>query len=115
MKNRLHRYESFLLAVIEMAIGILLLIRPIGFTNAVIMCVGAFSVIHGLMSLISYCRNQIQNPGESHAIVKGLSLIAVGMFCLFHSEELLAAFPVITALYGVLILLTGFYKLQWVF
>jgi len=113
MKKKFQSYESLFLALAEGIVGIILLLRPVGFTTAIIMTIGAVITVQGLLSIISYFRHDVQQMLGSHQLVKGLTLVAAGLFCLFKSEWFLAAFPVLTVLYGVLILLSGFYKLQW--
>ena len=113
MKKKFQSYESLFLALAEVIVGIILLLRPVGFTTAIIMTIGAVITVQGLLSIISYFRNDVQQPLNNHLLVKGLTLAAGGLFCLLKSEWFLAAFPVLTVLYGVLILLSGFYKLQW--
>lgn len=113
MKKKFQGYESLFLALIEVVVGTILLLRPVGFTTAVIMTIGAMMTVQGLLSIISYFRHDVQQMLGNHLLVKGLTYAAGGLFCLLKSEWFLVAFPVLTALYGVLILLTGFYKLQW--
>ena len=55
-------------------------------------------------------------PGKAaiqQSLAKGLLLVTVGVFCLFKSQWFIATFPLLTILYGIIILITGLVKIQW--
>lgn len=101
------------MSIIELILGILLLVNPVGLTSGIIMAFGIALMLWGAGSIIKYFRTEPEKAAVSQLMVKGLVELLVGAFCAFHSGWFLATFPVLTLLYGVLILLTGLAKLQW--
>lgn len=45
--------------------------------------------------------------------MKGLILLGAGIFCAFRSYWFIVTFPVLSVIYGVMILTAGFGKIQW--
>ncbi|MGN1021728.1 MAG: DUF308 domain-containing protein [Aristaeellaceae bacterium] len=97
----------------EIAVGILLLIRPALFTSTIIIVVGFGLILLGLLSMVHYFRTPAAEAEKEQSLVKGLMLAAVGIFCAAKSEWFLTTFPVLTRLYGVAILAIGLLKVQW--
>ncbi len=104
--------SSLFMSVVEIIIGILLLINPVGFTSGIIVTLGIVLAIIGLAQIVQYFRSDTKEAAVSGKLTKGILFTAFGLFCAFKSGWFLAAFPVITILYGVLILVTGVSKLQ---
>ncbi|WP_298022538.1 DUF308 domain-containing protein [uncultured Dysosmobacter sp.] len=97
----------------EIIIGILLLINPVGFTAGIIMTLGVVLAVMGVSSVVGYFRAEPEDAAQSSGLMKGLLLVGGAFVCLFKTEWLIAAFPLITVFYGVIILITGISKLQW--
>jgi len=101
------------LSLCEIALGILLFIDPLGFTATIIKAAGILLILAGIVSVIRYFRT---DPVEAHLeqrLVKALCEFAMGAFCTFNTEWFLVTFPVVTLLYGVVILFTGIVRIQW--
>lgn len=103
---------DFALCIIELIAGILLLLNPVKFTSTVIIGTGIVLVILGLIEVVNYFRTSAQVAALSQLLTKGIILILVGIFCTAQWEWFLATFPVLTILFGLLILLTGIRKIQ---
>ncbi len=114
MKNLKDNMGNLLMSLCELVIGILLLINPTGFTSSVIVVVGAVLLLRGILSVISYFRTNAEEAAREHALAGGIVLLAVGLFCVLRTDWFLVAFPMLTFLYGVIILLAGLTKIQWV-
>lgn len=99
-------------ALAELAVGVLLLIRPEGFTTAIIQVLGALLMLGGLWQTIGYFRKPAAEAAKSQLLAKGLAALALGVFCMFNAGWLIAAFPVLAMLYGVVMLAAGFGKVQ---
>ena len=99
-------------ALVELAVGVLLLIRPEGFTTAIIQVLGALLMLGGLWQMIGYFRKPAAEAAKSQLLAKGLAALALGVFCMFNAGWLIAAFPVLAMLYGVVMLAAGFGKVQ---
>lgn len=49
---------------------------------------------------------------REQGLARGLTAIALGVFCAVQTRQVISAFPVLTVLYGVVLLVTGLYKTQ---
>ncbi len=104
---------NILACIVEIIIGILLLINPVGFTVGIIMTLGIVLAIMGISNIVGYFRATPEEAAQSNGLVKGLLLVGGTCVCLFKTQWLIAAFPLITVFYGIMILITGISKLQW--
>jgi len=104
---------NILTCIAEIIIGILLLINPVGFTAGIIMTLGIVLAIMGISSIVGYFRTVPEEAAQGSGLMKGLLLIGSAFVCLFKTQWLIAAFPLITVFYGVMILIVGISKLQW--
>lgn len=101
------------LCLLEIAIGILLLINPQSFTSAIIIGGGIMLMLGGIVCIIKYFRMSVDAAAVSQELLKGMIMLLVGGFCILKSGWFLAAFPLLTLAYGIVILLTGLGKIQW--
>lgn len=105
-------WPILLVSLLEIVIGILLLIQPVDFTNVVIIVTGILLVVRGLFSAVKYVRSDVKTAVKEHTLAKALILLAGGMFCILDSHWLINTFSTLAILYGVAILVMGFYKVQ---
>lgn len=103
---------GLLMSISEIVIGILLLIDPVGFTSGIIVTLGIVLTIMGIAKVVQYFRDDAEDAAKSGSLTKGILFSALGLFCMLKSGWFIATFPIITALYGVLILIAGVSKLQ---
>lgn len=113
MKKQKQIIGTILLCIFEAAIGVLLLWNPMAFTEGIIVVGGVLLAAVGLLCIFRYFRMEVEEAAETQELLKGLLLVALGMFCALKSQWFLETFPVLTVLYGVLILVAGLYKVQW--
>lgn len=104
--------SGLFMSIVEIIIGILLLINPVGFTSGIIITLGIVLTIVGLSQTVQYFRSDAYEAAQKGSLTKGILLIGLGLFCAIKYEWLIKTFPVITILYGVLILVVGVSKLQ---
>ena len=102
-----------LISVLEILIGILLLINPIGFTSGIVIALGIGLAVEGVISIVEYFRTNAVEAALRGSLAKGLALLAAGIFCVLRPGWLIATFPLLTIVYGVAILFVGMYKVQW--
>lgn len=112
MKKVVSGNSNLLMSIVEIIIGILLLINPIGFTSGIIIALGIALMLMGLGQIIKYFATEAEEAAAGGKLSKGILFAVLGGFCAFKSGWFIATFPVITILYGVLILVTGVSKLQ---
>lgn len=113
MKKMSRSTGNLLMCIMEVILGILLLIDPIGFTSGIIVVLGVLLTLLGIKSLVSYFRQDAEEASENSGLAKGLLFVLLGLFCMFKSEWFIVTFPILTVLYGVLTLMTGISKVQW--
>lgn len=111
--NKNEMITTIIMALCELAVGVLLLINPIGFTAGIFIVLGIVLLAMGLLEIISYFRTEPASAFLRQSLAIGLAEIAAGLFCIFGYDWFIVTFPLLTILYGIIILLTGFVKLQW--
>lgn len=104
--------SSFLMSAVEFMIGIILLLRPKGFTSVIIICLGIVMMLLGIMSIINYFRTEKTEAMKTNLLSKGILCVVGGIFFSFNSKWFINTFPLITVLYGVLMLILGVVKFQ---
>lgn len=109
IKNHL---GGFLVCLMEIIIGILLLIDPVGFTDGIITVCGLALLVGGVACVIRYFVMDAHKAAVSQNLFKGLILLSLGGFATLKSGWILATFPLMALVYGVGILLFGFAKVQ---
>lgn len=112
MKFQKNNIGSIVSCLMEIFVGILLLINPVGFTSGIIIGAGFVLLVTGLISVIKYFRTEPEAAAKNQMLVKGLVALLAGAFCAFKSGWFVVTFPVITLIYGIIILLTGLAKIQ---
>lgn len=105
--------NSMTMSLVEILIGVLLLVNPVGFTSAIIIICGIVLMTVGTFDVFKYFYNEPKKASLSQFLSRGLLEILLGGFCVFCSEWFLVTFPVLTTVYGVANLITGITKLQW--
>lgn len=113
MKNVKESLSTIILSIFELIVGILLLISPVGFTTGIITTAGIVMMVVGVITLIQYFRTKASEAAAGQLMFKALVCLLIGAFCIFRSDRIIATFPLLTMLYGVVILLTGISKVQW--
>ena len=105
--------NEIIMSITELIVGILLLIDPVGFTSGIIVVFGIILMACGLVNIVKYFRAEPEAAAVKQLLAKGLSELLLGAFCAFQSHWFVVTFPVLTLIYGVLILFTGLTQIQW--
>ncbi|MBQ8401628.1 MAG: DUF308 domain-containing protein [Clostridia bacterium] len=113
MKKVRESLNTILLSLFELIVGILLLISPVSFTTGIITTAGIVLMIVGVSTLIQYFRTPPAKAAAGQLMFKALVCLLIGVFSAFKSDWIIATFPLLTMLYGIVILLTGISKVQW--
>ncbi len=104
--------DTIIISLFEIVAGILLMIKPVEFTSGIIIFAGVILMILGLTSIIKYF---FANAGEAalrQLLSKGIIAILIGIFCAFNTKWFISVFPILTVVYGVLVLFVGVHKVQ---
>lgn len=113
MEGLSHDFRTLIMCIIELVIGILLFINPIGFTTGIIILLGILLTITGAKNIVNYFWESTEIDSQQTLLTKGLLLVCGGLFCIFKSEWFLATFPLLTVFYGVIIFISGVNKAAW--
>ena len=105
--------KSMAMSLVEVLIGILLLINPVAFTSSIIIAFGVVLMTIGVIDLVKYFYNTPEKAAISQFLSRGLLALLAGVVCVFYSDWFVVTFPVLTMVYGVVILISGVVKLQW--
>lgn len=113
MKFLKNNASVILICLFEALIGVLLLVDPVGFTSGIIVVFGFALLVAGLICTVSYFRTNAVEAALSGKLTKGLAMLLCGAFCMLQPMWFIATFPLLTILYGVVVLLAGLSKVQW--
>lgn len=103
---------SIAACLFEILVGILLLIKPIGFTTSIIILAGVLLAGSGIGNIVKYFRTDAKEAVLGQHLMKGLVALLGGLFCVFNSGWFLATFPILTMIYGLAMLVGGLGKVQ---
>lgn len=106
------RSGSIVACILEIAVGVLLLINPVGFTSAIIIGAGIVMVLAGAVNIIRYFTTAPELAAQQQLLFKGLLLCMVGAACIVKHDWFLTAFPLLTVLYAIGMLLLAAARLQ---
>ncbi len=112
MKALKENLNGIALCIFELIVGILLMISPLGFTSMIIKISGIVMLILGIVELVKYFRMDMQEAAISQTLTKGILIFLGGLFCVLKTEWFIVTFPVLTIIYGIVILVTGIGKVQ---
>lgn len=115
MKTLKQELGAIVFCLLQVVFGILLLVDPIDFTSGIIVAFGIVLLITGTISIIRYFKTDADEAAKSQTMFKGLISLLAGWFCAFRSNWFVATFPVLSIIYGIVVLVTGLGKVQWVF
>lgn len=111
------RYNTVLgkvtICVCEIIVGVLLMVNPVVFTAGIITSAGILLLLTGAFTMLKYFRTDPFEAMLEQGLVKGICAILGGILCVFKKELIITTFPLLTVLYGVVILFTGIMRVQW--
>lgn len=101
-----------LLILFELAVGILLFIRPEEFTRAVVIGFGVLLLAASAVSFVRYFSDR-RAMGEGSVLTLFLAVftLALGGACAFLPGWVLGLFALAAAVYGVILVVAGLFKL----
>ncbi|MGN0185460.1 MAG: HdeD family acid-resistance protein [Aristaeellaceae bacterium] len=107
------RAANVVLSLCEVAVGILLLIRPEEFTYGIVTALGILLCVLGAISIVKYFREEPVKAALERNLAVGLLEVALGVLFFLKKRWLTQVFPLLTVLYGLLMLVVGTVKIQW--
>lgn len=115
MKTLFQKTGGILYSLLQVVVGILLLIDPIGLTSGILITFGVVLTVMGVVLTVNYFRTPIEIASKEQPLMKGLLSVLVGCFCIFGTEWLIATLPLLSVVYGVIMLIIGLGKVQLTF
>lgn len=113
IKNVFHgKTGSITACILEIVVGVLLLINPVGFTSGIIIGAGVLMALAGVVAVIRYFVSSAEAAAQNQFLCKGLLLLMAGAVCITKYDWFLAAFPLLTVLYAGAMLVLAAAKLQ---
>jgi len=112
MKVLKENANAIILCVVEIVVGVLLLVNPVGFTLGIIIAAGIALMFSGLLNVIRYFRSSPQEAAVGQLLMQGLVALLAGAFCAFNPQWFTLTFPMIAVLYGIAVLVGGLSKVQ---
>lgn len=106
------RFGGVALCVLEIAVGVLLLINPVGFTSAIIIGAGAVMALSGVVCIIRYFMAKPDAALQGQLLFRGLLLAMAGGLCMTQYGWFLTAFPLLTVLYAGWMLVLAAMRVQ---
>ena len=103
---------SLALAVAEMALGILLLINPMGLASMVMIALGILLVLLGCLHTYEYIRLPREEALKTWKLSSGAGLLVLGIASLVNWQWMVQLIGTLTTLYGAILLVSAFMKLQ---
>lgn len=103
---------SLVTCILEIVVGVLLLINPVGFTSGIIIGAGVLMVLGGIVSVIRYFMMKPEAAIQKQLLFKGLVLAMAGVACIVKCDWFIAAFPLLTVVYAIAMLVLAAAKVQ---
>ncbi len=113
MKKNASGIHKIVLCLFELALGVLLLINPVGFTSGILRALGVLLLLDGVVHVFRYFKEPPEAAALAQDLTRGLLETIAGLFCMLKSQWFIVTFPLLTVLYGVLALINGVGKIQW--
>ena len=113
VKNIFHgKSGSIVICILEIVVGVLLLINPVGFTSGIIIGAGVLMCLSGLLSVVRYFMMKPEIAAQRQLLFKGVLAMMAGAVCIAKYGWFLTAFPLLTVLYAIAMLILAAGKLQ---
>lgn len=106
------RTGGLILCVLEIVVGVLLLIDPVGFTSGIIIGAGWVMALLGLFSGVRYFMSTPAEGAKTQLLLRALLLEMAGLLCITQYRWFLTAFPLLTVLYAGWMLVMAAIKVQ---
>lgn len=106
------KINALILCLGELLIGILLLVKPVGFTTGIIIAIGVALMLRGVMDVVSYFKTSPTEAAKQRGLAQGVICLLLGFVCSFMTNWMLTVFPFVGMIYGIMLVLLGVEKVQ---
>ncbi len=103
----------FVFIFFEVYAGIRLLTNPVDFTSSVVYIFGIIMIIVGLISVFRALKikSSSQLPYRL-GLFGGIIDVIIGVVCVFFTQNVIALFPVLIMIYGIVMIVAGIHKIR---
>ena len=116
MKSLKNNLPVVLLILFEFAVGVLLFTDPESFTSTVIIVFGVLLIATGLFYIFRFLAARgSENGAGAFTLILAVISLAAGCVCVFAKDWLMGLFAVVAVIYGVILAVTGVYKVKTFF
>ena len=105
-------FPTGLLILLELIIGYRLFKDPVGFTRMLIVLFGIVLLIIAVFSLLRYYQSKQEGGGDAMSLTVGVVLLIIGGLCAFNSVTIIGLITAAAIIYGVILIISGVYKLN---
>ncbi len=106
------RTGAIALAVIEIVVGVLLLIDPLGFTAGIIRGAGVVAVLTGVVDITRYFMVSPEVGAQQQRLFRGMIEVLGGVTAVIKYDWFISAFPLLTVLYAIAMLVLSASRVQ---
>lgn len=106
------RVGGVVLSLLEIVVGVLLLINPVGFTSGIIIAAGWLMVVLGIINVVRYFLTKPDAAAHGQQLFRGLLIGMAGVVCIVKHAWFLTAFPLLTVIYAAWMLVVAALKVQ---
>jgi|GEM_PF-2218023 len=104
---------AVLAGVVQLVVGVLLLIDATRFTSSIVAAAGVLMVVAGLVQGVRYFRTPVAQAVAGHNLTYALALLILGGFCVLQFKWIAADMPLMSMVFGVVIVCGGILRSQW--
>ncbi len=106
------RTGSIVLCALQILVGVLLLIDPMGFTGSIIIGAGIVMILAGVVDATRYFTSAPQVGAAGQLLFRALLLGMVGLLCVTQSRGIQSTIPLLTMVYAGWMLVVAAMKIQ---
>ncbi len=100
-------------AVLTIILGFLFLANPFGAGETMVIFVGAFLLVDGVMLIIQYFMNKGHETGKSASLVAGVLMVLLGIFSFMNSGMVMEY--LVSLIVSIFMLMTGIMSVDYSF
>lgn len=109
MKKGLSSWDWIISSILEVALGIILILKPQEFTELIFNIFGIVLIIVGIVNALKYFRTEKEIAIFEHSLTSGIIMILIGTIIIIAKTTLIEW---VTIIYGIVILISGIRKVQ---
>ncbi len=115
MKKLKNKLGGLVFCAAQIALGVVILIDAVRFTSMIITAIGAILALAGIFNIIKYFFSPAKEAAMEQLLSKGMIALGAGIFAILKGASLIKdAFKLIIIIFGVILLVAGINKVQFI-